>query len=118
MKKILIVLIAFLLVSCASISPVGEWSYTISGTPEGDRTGVMTVSKKDKKQFNAVLKTNEGELPFNSFNFASKTKKSTGQFDYQGMSISFDAILKENKKMEGSISTQGMDFPFKASRTK
>jgi hypothetical protein len=117
MKKMLLVFAVVLLSSCSTLSPVGNWDYSVTGTPDGDRAGTMTVAKKDKKTYGAVLKTEEGELKFDKFQFVSKTKKSTGEFNYQGMIILFDAKVTENE-MTGSVSTQGTDFPFKATRKK
>ena len=76
----------------------------------------MVVTNENKK-LNATFKTSEGELKFTRFDFVSKTKKSAGEFSYQGMSVSFNALLKD-QEMVGTISVQGMDFPFKASRKK
>ena len=117
MKKILYIAIVLSAFSCASISPVGNWDYTITGTPQGDYSGVMSITKKDKNTFSAQMKSQAGDLNFNKFTFDGKTKKSVGDFDYQGMNLNFDAALKENE-MTGSISVQGMNFPFKATKKK
>lgn len=117
MKRMLIVLVAVVVSSCSTLSPVGVWDYSVTGTPDGDRSGIMMVSKKDKKAFDAILKTDEGELKFDTFAFEAKTKKSTGDFNYQGTTIFFDADVTENE-MTGNLSTQGMNFPFKATRKK
>ncbi len=117
MKKMLIFFVAIVLSSCSTLSPVGVWDYSVTGTPDGDRSGIMTVSKKDKKAFDAILKTDEGELKFDTFAFEAKTKKSTGDFNYQGTVIFLDADVKADE-MTGNLSTQGMNFPFKATRKK
>ncbi len=117
MKKIFYLLLIVVVSSCASISPVGNWDYKITGTPQGDYSGVLTVAKKDKKDYSAVMKSDAGDLKFTQFKFESKTKKSSGEFDYQGMTVSFDSSVKENE-MTGSVSVQGMNFPFTATRKK
>jgi hypothetical protein len=117
MKKLLYLLLILVVSSCASISPAGNWNYTITGTPQGDYSGVLTVTKKDKKTFSAVMKSDAGDFKFNQFTFESKSKKSTGDFDYQGMNVYFDTAIKENE-MTGNVSVQGMNFPFKATRKK
>ncbi len=119
MKNIAVILISLFMASCASKVPlaVGDWEYKITGTPQGDYAGVLTVSKKDKKTLNAVMKSNGSDLPFNQFQFDPKTKKSTGKFDYQGTPIEFNAKVTETA-MEGTVSAENMNFPFTAVRKK
>jgi hypothetical protein len=119
MKNIAAILICVLMASCATTAPlvVGDWNYKITGTPQGDYAGVLTVSKKDKKTLDAVMKANGSDLPFNQFQFDPKTKKSTGKFDYQGMPIAFNANVTDTT-MAGSISVENMNFPFTATRKK
>ncbi|MBS1951898.1 MAG: hypothetical protein OJF59_001399 [Cytophagales bacterium] len=115
MKKLPFIIAALFLASCASLTPVGKWDYQITGTPQGDYSGVMTVSKKDKKTLAAEMKSQAGDLPFSKFDFNDKSKKAMGDFSFQGMTIFFDATVTE-QEMTGSVSTQGMNFPFKAKR--
>lgn len=117
MKILSFVFAAFVLASCASISPVGNWDYKITGTPQGDYSGTLVVTKNTDKTFTATMKSEGGEMKFNQFKFESKTKKSTGDFDYQGMNIYFDTTIKENQ-MAGNVSVQGMTFPFTATKKK
>lgn len=117
MKKILYLAMIVTLASCASLSPAGQWDYKITGTPQGDYSGVLTVTKKDKDNFNANMKSQAGDLPFNSFVFNAKSAKSTGDFSFQGMTIYFDATVTKTE-MTGSVATQGMTFPFTAKRKK
>ena len=105
------------LVGCASVTPVGSWDYTVTGTPNGDYAGTLIVTK-NKKQYAATLNTpGADDLPFKKFSFDPKTKKASGDFDYQGTPISFDATVKEND-MAGNMSTDDAQFPFKATRKK
>jgi len=117
MKKTASVLISiFFLAGCASVSPVGTWNYTISGTPQGDFTGTMVVAKKDAG-YAASLKAPDSEMAFEQFTFDKKAGRSAGSFNYQNMGVNFDAgVTKE--AMDGSVSVQGMSFPFKATRKK
>jgi hypothetical protein len=98
------------------VSPVGSWDYTITGTPNGDYAGTLNVTKI-KKQYAATLNSQGSDLPFKKFAFDPKTKKASGDFDYQGMPISFGAMVKEND-MAGNVSTDDAQFPFKAARKK
>ena len=119
MKNLAVVLISVLMTSCASKVPlaVGNWDYKITGTPQGDYAGVLTISMKDKKTLDAVMKANGGDLLFNQFQYDPKTKKSTGRFDYQGMPVDFNATVTETT-MNGNISVENMTFPFTATRKK
>jgi hypothetical protein len=119
MKNIAAILISLLMASCAPKVPlaVGNWDYKITGTPQGDYAGVLTVSKNKNKTLDAVMKSNGGDLPFNQFQFDPKTKKSTGKFDYQGTPIVFNANVTETT-MEGTVSAENMNFPFTATRKK
>lgn len=116
MKKLLILFVAVAAVGCASLSPSGNWNFAITGTPQGDFTGSMEVTKKDAG-YAAKLKIAGTEAVFERFTFDKKTAKSTGTFYYQSMGVNFDAgVTKE--AMDGTVSVQGMSFPFKASRQK
>ncbi len=104
------------LAGCASVSPVGSWDYTVTGTPNGDYAGTMIVTK-NKKVFAATLNSQGADLPFKKFSFDPKTKKTSGDFDYQGTPIYLDASVDEND-MAGNLSTDDAKFPFKATRKK
>ncbi len=97
-------------------TPVGSWDYSITGTPEGDFAGVMTISEQDKK-YAAVMNANGNDMSFTSLNYAPETKKVTGDFSYSGTSVYFDADLNGDE-LTGKMSAGGMDFPFKATRKK
>jgi len=116
MKLISFILFSLCLTSCATLSPSGNWSYSITNTPEGDKNGVMSVSKASNN-FNATLAGNGLQLKFNKFVYDTKTKKANGNFDYQGMNFYLDATVA-GKEMNGTIATDGYKFPFKALRTK
>jgi len=117
MKRFFLMLFfCLLLARCASVTPVGSWDYTITGTPNGDYAGTLIVTKI-KKQYAATLNSQGGDLPFKKFAFDPKTKKSSGEFDYQGTPIYFDATVKEND-MDGNVATDDAKFPFKATRKK
>ena len=102
------------LAGCASVSPLGSWNYTVTGTPNGDYAGMLIV-KKIQKQYAATLNSQGSDLPFKKFTFDPKTKKASGDFDYQGTPISLDASVTEID-MAGTLSTDDAHFPFKATR--
>ena len=105
-----------LLAGCASVTPVGTWDYSVTGTPQGDYAGTMIVTQ-NKKEFAAILNSQGADLPFNKFSFDKKAKKAKGGFDFQNTPISFDAIVAPNE-MTGHMSTDDAQFPFKATRKK
>lgn len=115
-------LVSLFITSCASTkmakapSPTGNWDYTISGTPEGDFNGVMTISEVDKTM-SAKLVSNGNELPIEKFVYNKETKKMSGELYYSGTPVLFDAVMTTDQ-MDGTMSAGGMNFPFKATRKK
>ena len=67
MRKLLFVFAVGLVVSgCLAVGPAGSWNYTVTGTPQGDFTGEMMVTKNEKG-YAAKLSSKDGEIPFNNF---------------------------------------------------
>jgi len=95
-------------------SPTGNWDYAITGTPQGDFKGIMIITEVDKV-LTAKLISDGAELPINNFVFNKETLKMSGEFDYSGALILFDGLFAANE-ITGSMSTSGMNFPFKATR--
>lgn len=123
MKNLLYIFLGlFLLSSCASTkasktpTPAGNWDYTITGTPEGDFAGVMTISIVDKI-YSAKMVTSAGEITIDKFLYNKETKKMSGEFYYSGTLVLFDAVLVVDQ-IDGGMSAGGMSFPFKATRKK
>jgi hypothetical protein len=124
MKKVFyFVLTVLLLSSCASTkstskvpSPEGNWDYSITETPEGDFKGVLTIAKIDDG-YTAKMAINGGELSIEKYTYNETTMKMAGEFDYSGNLVLFDAIMVGDE-INGSMSTGGMGFPFKATRKK
>lgn len=97
-------------------TPEGQWEYSITDTPEGNFSGIMTVSKNGEG-YTASLNTNGNDLPFESFNWNESEMKATGELYYSGTSVQFQATMNEDQ-MEGGLAAMGMVFPFKAMRKK
>jgi hypothetical protein len=121
MQKFIYLLFVIALASCATvktkqvaITPVGDWDYAITGTPNGDYSGVLVITEKESI-LSAAMKNSEGELPFNKMSFDKATNIVTGTFSFQGMDLDFSATLA-GEKMAGTISTGGYAFPFNATR--
>lgn len=123
MKNLIFAFAALIIASCAStktskvvISPAGNWDYTITGTPEGDFSGVMNIVAQDKV-YTAKLNASGSELAIEKFTWDEATKKVGGELYYSGTSVLFDATLA-GEEMIGTMSAGGMNFPFKATRKK
>jgi hypothetical protein len=98
------------------LSPVGLWDYTITGTPEGDFAGILTITESGQL-LTATLALRGNGLPIENFAYNIETKKLTGELNYSGLIIAFEALMTANE-LNGAFSEGGMDFPFKAIRKK
>ena len=84
--------------------------------PQGDYTGVMTISKTDKGYL-AKMAMGGTETPFNKFMYLKKSKTADGDFDFSGVNILFSAQLNKDQ-LKGTMATSGLEFPFTAARKK
>src|SRR6185436_2856981 len=104
MKRFIYLSVSIIMLSCASAKlakvPVGDWDYTITGTPSGDFAGVLSVTLADD-QYSASLISQGGKIPLDKPVYDKKTKKLTGTFDYQGTLIDFETTT-EGDSMKGS----------------
>jgi hemolysin activation/secretion protein len=120
MKKLVYLLLAFIVLACASsklaMVPVGSWDYTITGTPSGDFAGVLIVTM-DGDKYAAVLKSQAGEIKIDGPTYDKTTKKLSGTFDFDGTTIFFDTTT-EGDAMNGTVSAGGGSWPFKGTRKK
>jgi uncharacterized protein YceK len=125
MKKIfLFILVAVVFAACSTTqktsaakkapTPEGQWEYAITDTPEGNFSGIMTVTKNGAG-YTASLNANVNDLPFDSFNWDETARKATGELNYSGTPVQFQASMNEDQ-LEGGLSAMGMVFPFKAMR--
>ena len=116
MKKIIILAISALALASCAPGPVGVWNYSVTGTPQGDYTGTLTVQKATAG-LTAVMDGQTGKVAFNKFTYTKKDQKTEGDFDFSGVNILFSAKLNKDQ-LKGTMSTSGMDFPFDATRKK
>jgi hypothetical protein len=123
MKNLIFVFIALMSVSCVStkttkvvITPAGNWDYLITGTPEGNFSGVMSIVSENNI-YSAKMTASGSELTINKFTWDEPNKKLGGEFNYSGYPVLFDATMS-GEEMAGSMSVEGMNFPFKATRKK
>lgn len=95
-------------------TPAGNWDYAITGTPQGDFKGVMTITEVDKV-LTAKLLSDGAELPIDRFVYNKETQKMSGELYYSGALVLFDGNFNTHE-ITGNMSTSGMSFPFKATR--
>jgi len=123
MKNLIFVFVALIIASCAStktskvvITPAGNWDYIITGTPEGDFSGVMSIVTENKL-YSAKMTASGSEITIYKFTWDEPTLKVGGEFNYSNYTVLLDAALA-GEEMVGSMSVEGMSFPFKATRKK
>ena len=121
MQKFIYLFTLIMLTSCATVktkkiavTPVGDWDYTLTGTPSGDYSGILSIIEKEKV-LAATIKSSEGELPLTNVNFDKATSVITGNLNYQGTILALNATLS-GESLAGTISSGGSEFPFKATR--
>ena len=101
--------------SCAP-GPVGVWNYSVTGTPQGDYNGELTISKT-QTGYSAKMSGIGAEIPFDKFDYDKASKKTSGDFSFQGMSIGYSGKLSKDN-LNGTLAVAGMEFPFMATRKK
>lgn len=108
--------IATLFSSCVINKPAGNWDYSVTGTPQGDYSGILIVSS-GKEGYTAKLTGATGDVPFEKFVWDKKQSKATGNFYFSGIPLTFSATIDKDN-MKGNISTGDMEFPLNANRKK
>lgn len=124
MKKsvysLLIIVAIAILSSCASTksakenSPAGDWDYSIKGTPQGDFSGVMTITKTESG-FTGQLVSGQGTLPFTSTRYFKEENKVEAEFDYSGMPVVLTGMIT-GTTMTGTVATSGYEFELTANK--
>ncbi|MBS1976070.1 MAG: hypothetical protein JST46_01790 [Bacteroidetes bacterium] len=102
--------------SCAVNKAAGSWDYSVTGTPQGDYSGVMVITQ-DKTGYAGKLTGQTGEIPFDKVSYDKKQGKLSGNFYFSGYPLSLTATVIKDA-MKGSISTGDMEFPLTANRKK
>ena len=121
MKKLFNLLIVVVFYSCASSkmasnAPDGDWNYTVTGTPDGDHSGILTITT-EKNKCTAIIKSETGEMTLNDAAFDKEKQLLTGNIDYDGTTVYLN-ITRTGDSLEGKVSASGMDFPLKGTRKK
>jgi len=95
-------------------TPVGNWDYEVLNTPQGNFSGVMSITSA-AAGYAAKMSTPVGEVAINQFSWDGSGRKVAGVFSFTGFQVQFDASLA-GREMTGYMSVDGMQFPFKATR--
>ncbi len=111
MKSLFLLLItACLIAGCATVKVAGNYDFTISGTPYGKMTGVLTITQ-ESAGYKAKLSAMDSEIDFKSFDFDKKSSKVSGVFYFEGNEVNFLATPQDNQ-LNGVMSAAGSNFPF------
>ena len=103
----------FSLSSCAKQDPfVGMWSWEITETPEGDFKGEMALMK-DGDAYTGLFMVQGQSSPLKNV----KVEDSSLSFETQagGYYIEISSDLEESS-LNGKVSAEGYEFPFKAAK--
>lgn len=94
MRKIIVVVALAILASCggakkAVYSPVGAWNYVVTGTPNGDAEGVMTITKSESGELSGTFNSSQyGESKMENLTYDAETKALTCTFYLSGIDLS------------------------------
>ncbi len=101
---------ACLIAGCASVKVAGNYDFTISGTPYGKMTGVLSITQ-ESAGYKAKLSAMDSEIDFKTFDVDKKSNKVSGIFYFEGNEVNFMATPQDNK-LDGVMSAAGSNFPF------
>ncbi|CAM9917777.1 unnamed protein product [Chrysoparadoxa australica] len=118
MQKIwMIVVIVIVSFSCASSKKatdisVGNWDYTVKGTPNGNVTGYFMILK-DGDNYSGSINGNQGSTPFETISILDKTLNAT--FDYSGYPVTMKGAFEGNT-FTGTVTVDYNNFPITATK--
>ena len=110
----------FLLAGCSSLknkwSPVGNWEYLVTDTPEGDSSGTLVISASDDGYIATIKSLAYGESELSNFSVTAE-KKLSGNFFLAGYEFYLTGTFQEDSfagQVESSIAEP---FPMTAHRS-
>ncbi len=109
----------FILASCAGTknawTPVGNWEYTVSDTPNGDTFGTIIITNEDGSRIGKLRSPEYGDAAINDFNIDENNTLS-GKFNLAGMDMEISGNF-EGETFAGSIDAgSNGSFPIVANR--
>ena len=93
-------------------SYIGTWSFTVTGTPDGDTKGDMIISQSGNV-LKGTISSGGGQSEIKDLKIVNNVL--TGLFDYNGMSINMTGTFNGNS-YEGKVEAQGYAFPMTATK--
>ena len=111
------VAVVLLVASCAAkkiVDPaIGAWEYTVSGTPNGDYSGIMYIAKEGE-MYTGKLTGDTGELSLDDVKIESG--KMTCSFSAQGYELDMEGTF-EGESFTGDVLFDAYTkFPVKATK--
>ncbi len=104
----------FLVTSCGSTKKVvkadpyvGEWNLVISGTPQGDVSATMTISKNEAGEYTGIVNSDMGAMNLNNVKIVDSKLSAT--FVTQDIDFGLTGTF-ENMLFKGYVSGMGEDF--------
>ena len=91
---------------------LGDWEYLVRDTPNGDVTGIITISK-ESDAFNGIIKSDMGDTPIDNLVIAED--KLSGTFELQGMTLDIIGDFKGNS-FTGAIIVDYNEFPMEMTK--
>lgn len=99
-------------VAAVTGSYIGTWSFTVTGTPDGDTKGEMIISQAGDI-LKGMIGSPGGQSEIKDLKIVNNVL--TGLFDYNGMSINMTGTFNGNS-FEGKVDAQGYTFPMTATK--
>lgn len=96
----------------ASVSHLGTWLFSVTGTPDGDFKGEMNLSQSGNL-LKGSIGTGGSQSEIKDLKIVNNVL--TGVFDFNGMSINMAGTFNGNA-FEGKVEAQGYSFPITASK--
>ncbi|MEM6344155.1 MAG: hypothetical protein AAF927_09760 [Bacteroidota bacterium] len=93
-------------------SAVGNWDFTVTGTPAGEVAGVMVITQSGD-DYKGELRTEEGTLELEDVKLVDN--KLTANLSYQGYSLNLEGMFNGDM-MDGEVSMGYDSFTIKATR--
>ena len=118
MQKIwMIVFIVIVSFSCASSKKaadisVGNWDYTVKGTPNGNISGYFMIVKEGDN-YSGAINGSQGSTPFKTISVEDKSLNAT--FDYSSYSVTMKGEFEGNA-FTGTVTVDYNNFPITATK--
>jgi hypothetical protein len=93
-------------------SHLGTWTFTVTGTPDGDTKGEMIISQAGNV-LKGIISSGSGQSEIKDLKIVNNVL--TGLFDFNGMSINMTGTFNGNS-YEGKVEAQGYTFPMTAAK--